>query len=139
MGFNEGTALNKFILINDQELPPCKRGVDIQVVTTVDSSRNANGVMVGQKIGRDQYKIDGLEWSWLKAGDWQTILELMKDFFFYVTFTDPVTCNRTKIECYCGDRSAEPYWLRESDGKVKYYKDCKVNLVDTGRYKQSLE
>lgn len=52
-----------FIEVNGYELPPCKRGVSIVVTTVVNSGRNANGAVVAQKIGRDQYKIDGLEWA----------------------------------------------------------------------------
>ena len=51
-----------YLAINGYELPPCKRGVSVVVTTVVDSGRDANGAVVGQRVGRDQYKIDGLEW-----------------------------------------------------------------------------
>ena len=50
-----------YIAINGYELPPPKRGVRPIVTTVVDAGRNANGAVVGQRVGRDQYKIDGLE------------------------------------------------------------------------------
>lgn len=53
-----------YLAINGYELPPCKRGVSVVVTTVVDSGRDANGAVVGQRVGRDQYKIDGLEWAW---------------------------------------------------------------------------
>lgn len=53
-----------YLAINGYELPPPKRGVHPIVTTVVDAGRNANGAVVGQRVGRDQYKIDGLEWSW---------------------------------------------------------------------------
>lgn len=53
-----------YLAINGYELPPCKRGVKVIVTTVVDSGRDANGAVVGQRVGRDQYKIDGLEWPW---------------------------------------------------------------------------
>ena len=49
-----------YLAINGYELPPPKRGVRVIVTTVVDAGRNANGAVVGQRVGRDQYKIDGL-------------------------------------------------------------------------------
>lgn len=121
-----------FLKIGSYELPPCKRGVNILVTTVVDSARNVNGVVVGQKIGRDQYKIDSLEWAWLTAAQWGRILQEMSSFYFNVTFPDPVTNQMKTIKMYCGDRTATPYWI-DSNGKPTHYKDCKVNLIDTGR------
>lgn len=101
------------------------------VTTVVDSGRNANGAVVGQRIGRDQYKIDALEWPYLSAAQWCAILSSMSDFFFYVTFHDPVTNALKTLKMYCGDRSAEPYWVDDSSNPT-YYINCKVNLIDTG-------
>ncbi len=121
-----------FIEINGYKLPPCKRGVNIIVSTLVDGVRNSNGEAIGQKIGRDQYKIDGLEWPWLTAEEWGKILSAIKDFYFDVTFSDPVTNKRKTIKMYCGDRTGEPYWVNGS-GIPTHYRNCKVNLIDTGR------
>ena len=120
-----------YLAINGQELPPCKRGVSVVVTTLVDSGRNANGVVVGQRIGRDQYKIDGLEWPWLTAEQWKQILSLLSGFFVYVTFQDPVTLDLKTIKMYPGDRTAEPYWVT-AEGAPTHYTNCKVNLIDTG-------
>lgn len=120
-----------YIAINGYELPPCKRGVSVIVTTVVDSGRDANGAVVGQRVGRDQYKIDGLEWAWLSAEQWESILNAMKDFFFYVTFKDPVSNGSKTVKMYCGDRTAEPYWVDDNDNPT-FYRNCKVNLIDTG-------
>lgn len=120
-----------YLTINGYELPPCKRGVSIIVTTNVDNGRDANGAVVGQRVGRDQYKIDGLEWPWLTAEQWKSILVAMQSFFFYVTFKDPVTNSTKTIKMYCGDRTGEPYYVDES-GNPTHYRDCKVNLIDTG-------
>lgn len=120
-----------FLEINGYELPPCKRGVKPLVTTIVDAGRNANGAVVGQRVGRDQYKIDTLEWAWLTAEEWSKILTILDKFFVMVTFTDPVTNKRRTIKMYCGDRSGEPYYV-DKNGKPTHYRDCKVNLVDTG-------
>lgn len=120
-----------YIAINGYELPPCKRGVTPTVSTVVNSGRNANGVVVGQRIGRDQYKFDNLEWSWLSAAQWSAILNSLSGFFVNVTFNDPVTNDLKTVRMYPGDRTAEPYWVDE-DGKPTWYRNCKVNLIDTG-------
>lgn len=120
-----------YISINGYELPPCKRGVKIIVTTVVNSGRDANGAVVGQRVGRNQYKIDGLEWAYLTAEQWESILQAISDFFFYVTFNDPVSGSRKTVKMYCGDRSGEPYWV-DGNGTPTHYINCKVNLIDTG-------
>lgn len=123
---------SNYIKINGTPLPPPKRGVSVIVTTNVDAGRNAKGVVVGQRIGRDQYKIDGLEWPWLTAAEWKSILRLMKNFYFNVTFKDPVTGGDKTVKMYCGDRQGEPYWI-DSHGNPTHYRDCRVNLIDTGK------
>lgn len=120
-----------YLAINGYELPPPKRGVRSTVTTVVDAGRNANGSVVGQRVGRDQYKIDSLEWSWLTADQWAQILSVLSHFFVYVTFTDSVSNSLKTIKMYCGDRTAEPYWVDEN-GKPTHYRNCKVNLIDCG-------
>ena len=85
----------------------------------------------GQRIGRDQYKIDNLEWSWLTAEQWSKILSILDNFFVNVTFIDPVSNAPKTIKMYCGNRTAEPYWVDE-DGHPTHYRNCKVNLIDVG-------
>lgn len=120
-----------YIKVNGVDLPYPKRGVQPVVTTIVNAGRNANGVVVGQRIGRDQYKLNQLEWPWLSAAEWSRILTLISGFYFMVTFPDPVTgCART-VKMYCGDRSAEPYWV-DANGNPTYYRNCKVNFIDTG-------
>ena len=120
-----------YIAINGYELPPPKRGVHPIVTTVVDAGRNANGAVVGQRVGRDQYKIDGLEWPWLTAAQWSRILSILSRFFVYVTFIDPVSNSMKTIKMYCGDRSGEPYWV-DDQGRPTHYRNCKVNLIHVG-------
>ena len=120
-----------YIKVNGYELPPPKRGVHPIVTTVVDSGRNANGAVVGQRVGRDQYKLDGLEWPWLTADQWSRILSALSPFFVYVSFIDPVKNKEVTIKMYCGDRTAEPYWV-DKNGHPTHYRNCKVNLIDTG-------
>ena len=120
-----------FLTINGYELPSPKRGVEPTVTTLVDAGRDANGTVVGQRIGRDQYKIDNLEWPWLTAEEWSRILSILNHFFVYVTFPDPVTNKFITIKMYPGDRKAEPYYT-DSSGKPTHYRNCRVNLIDAG-------
>lgn len=120
-----------YLAINGYELPSPKRGVAPIVTTIVDAGRDANGTVVGQRIGRDQYKLDNLEWPWLEAEVWSRILSILSNFFVYVTFPDPVTNEIITLKMYPGDRTAEPYYVDDS-GKPTHYRNCRFNLIDTG-------
>ena len=120
-----------YLAINGYEIPSPKRGVEPIITTIVDAGRDANGTVVGQRIGRDQYKLNNLEWSWLTAEEWSRILSILSNFFVYVTFTDPVSNQFVTIKMYCGDRSAEPYYV-DDNGKPTHYRNCRVNLIDVG-------
>ncbi len=120
-----------YITINGIPFPNPKRGVKPTVVTFVNSGRNANGTVVGQRVGRDQYKIDSLEWPWLDAATWSKMLKVLSDFFVYVTFVDPVKNDFRTLKMYPGDRTAEPYWVDGND-KPTFYRNCKVNVIDCG-------
>jgi hypothetical protein len=49
--------MQSFITINGTKFPQPRRGLELLSATIVDSARNANGVVVGQKVGRDQQKL----------------------------------------------------------------------------------
>ena len=55
------------ITINGREFPAPDVGGNLVVATNVSSGKNANGEFVGQKVGRDQYKFDALQWKFLDA------------------------------------------------------------------------
>lgn len=120
-----------YLALNGFELPSPKRGVEPIVTTIVDAGRDANGTVVGQRVGRDQYKLNNLEWAWLDAETWSRILSILSDFFVYATFPDPVTNELVTIRMYPGDRTAEPYYVDDS-GKPTHYRNCRFNLIDTG-------
>ena len=52
-----------FIKINGRDYPCPRRGLEMMVATIVDSARNANAVVVGQVVGREQQKLNNLEWA----------------------------------------------------------------------------
>lgn len=123
--------MGAFIYINNVAVPYPARGLELMVATLVDSARNANGVVVGQKIGRDQYKINNLQWPWLTSTQWSQILTLFSGFYATVKFPDPVSGGWKTLRMYPGDRTAEPYWVDDS-GLPTHYRNCRVNIIDVG-------
>ena len=120
------------IKINGHEYPAPKRGLDPMVATIVDAGRNANGVTVGQKIGRDQQKLNNLVWPHLKAEQWAALLQEFENFYVTVTYCNPVTNDWTTRKMYPGDRHGEPYFIDPVTKKPTDYINCKVNLIDCG-------
>lgn len=119
------------IYVNGKPFPSPKRGLNFVVSTMVSSARNANGEVVGQKIGRDQNKLDALVWPILDAETWSAMLREFDQFFVTVRFPDMVTNQWKTLKMYPGDRSAEPYMV-DDDGFPAKYINCKVNLIDCG-------
>lgn len=121
-----------YIYVNGVEFPYPARGLEIIITTPVSSARNTRAEVVGQRISRDQYKIQDLQWPMLSAEQWSFILKNFREGFgTNVTFPDPVTNEWITLKMYPGDRSGKPYWLGK-DGKPTRYKDCKVNIIDCG-------
>jgi len=125
-----GDRLGANIVVNGVRLPEPDRGFKVTVATMTNAARNVQGVVVGEKIGREIYKLDGLKWSFLTAQQWVSILQSVKPFYVNVTFTNPETNQRVTVRMYPGDREAEP--LELNNGVVTMYKNCKVNLIDVG-------
>ena len=84
-----------FIKINGREYPCPRRGLNLMTATIVDSARNANAVVVGQVVGREQQKIDNLEWAYLTAEQWSSLLQEFRNFYVMVTYPDMV--NNTSV------------------------------------------
>ena len=125
--------MQPFIKINGHAYPQPRRGLEIIAATIVDSARNANGVVVGQKVGRDQQKLNSLQWAYLDAATWSAILkEFDNGFFVTVSYPDMVNNTWTTRKMYPGDRSAKPFHLNPSTGLPLDYIECKVNLIDVG-------
>ena len=121
-----------FIKVNGNPWPAPKRYPNMAVTTAVDAARNANNKVVGQKIGRDNYKIDNLEWPHLDAATWSSMLqEFDRNFFSTVEFCDVVNNKWRTLTMYCGDRTADVFKIDE-DGKPLEYINCKMNLIDAG-------
>lgn len=124
--------MEPFIRINGNPYPYPARGLDFIVSTIVDSARNGNAEVVGQKVGRDQQKINALVWPYLKADVWSAILKEFENFYATVTYPDMVNNTWTTRKMYPSDRSAQPYRLDPVTGLPSEYIQCKVNIIDTG-------
>ena len=124
--------MTPFIRINGRPYPQPRRGLELMTATLVDSGRNANGVVIGQVIGRQQQKINNLEWGHLKADVWSSLLQEFNNFFVTVSYPDMITNQWTTRKMYPGDRTATVLWLDDTTGLPKDYINCKVNLIDVG-------
>lgn len=121
----------KEIVINGKTFPAPDEGLDIVITSITDSTRNANGKVVAQKVCRDNYKIDGLQWYVLDAEIWSALLKEFDNFFFEVTIPDPVNNTMRTLTMYPGDRSCQPIDIG-ADGMPRRYKKCKCNIIDVG-------
>ena len=119
------------IAINGKTLSTPARGMAEGWMQIVDSARNANGVVVAQKIGRRQLKLDGVTWPWLTAGEWGEILKEIDKFYGTLSYFDPRTGSKRSLKVYWGDATAEPYWV-DGSGNVTHYANCKCNIIDVG-------
>lgn len=120
-----------FIIINEKEFPAPDVGANLIVATNVSDGKNADGEFVGQKVGRDQYKVDSLQWKFLDAATWSAILKEFNSFIVTARIPDMVNDCFITLLMYPGNRTATPISF-DSDGKPTMYRDCKVNLVDCG-------
>lgn len=121
-----------FIRVNGKPFPYMSRDLVLQTATMVDSARNANDVLVGQKVGRDVAKLDNLVWPHLTAEQWSDILQEMDHFTVEVEYPDMVTNSWQTRTFYCGDRTAKVWKIDWNTGLPKEYIECKCNLIDTG-------
>ena len=76
------------IYINGHKYPHYDRGPGLTIATNVNKGKNALGEFIGQRVGRDQDKIDGLQWSFLDAQTWAAILQEFEEFVVTVKFPD---------------------------------------------------
>lgn len=119
------------ITINGREFPAPDVGGNLIVSTNVNSGRNVLGEFVGQKVGRDLYKFDSLQWARLDAATWSTMLKEFDKFVVIARIPDMVNNTWITIKMYPGDRTATPVEF-DSNGLPTVYKDCKCNIVDCG-------
>lgn len=121
-----------FMAINGREFPAPKKGLKIKIMTTVSDGRSEQNIFIGQRIGRDLQKIENIEWPYLSAELWNTVLQCLSSFVFNVTYCDPVTNEWVTRKMYISDRECEPFRVDPVTGKTILYKSCKCSMVETG-------
>lgn len=119
------------ITINGKEFPSPDIGGNLIVATNVSNGKNAKGEFVGQKVGRDQYKFENLQWKFLDAAIWAAMLQEFDKFVVTARIPDMVHNKFITIRMYPGNRTATPIQFDET-GLPTLYKDCKVNIIDCG-------
>lgn len=127
-----GEGLSSFLVVNGVEFPCPRVGFSYIISTAVNAGRNANNAVIGQKIGRDLYKLNNLEWAMLDAETWKNMLAAIEPFYVPVTFEDYRTGEPITITMYPGDREAKPIFADPQTHVVTKYENCKFNLVDSG-------
>ena len=119
------------ITINGRTVPGPDVGGKLTVATNVSQGKNALGEFVGQKVGRDQYKFDSLQWKQLDAKTWSDMLKEFEKFVVIARIPDMVNNDWMTLKMYPGNRTAEPIAF-DADGLPTLYQNCKVNIVDCG-------
>ena len=127
-------AMSSFLNVNGYDFPCPKRGNFSWVIsTTVSDGRNVNNAVIGQRVGRDLYKLDGLEWVGLLPEVRAKMLKAVKDFYIPVTFEDMENPGKTiTVIMYPGDRSGTPLFVDRLTHMITKDEILKFNLIDAG-------
>ena len=127
-----GSGLTAFLNVKGYDFPCPKAGFSYLITTTVNAGRNANNAVIGQRVGRDLYKLNNLEWAMLEPEVWQMMLRAVEPFYIPVTIEDYRTGKPITITMYPGDREAKPLYADPESHIVTKYENCKFNLIDAG-------
>lgn len=119
------------LTINGREFPSPDIGGNLVVATNVSDGKNAKGEFIGQRVGRDQHKFENLQWKFLDAATWATMLQEFDKFVVTARIPDMVHNRMMTIRVYPGNRTATPVEF-DPDGLPTMYQDCKVNIIDCG-------
>ncbi len=119
------------IYLNGKAFPAPASGLSISRVQLVDSTRNSNGQVVAQKIGKRQLKFDGLVWNNLDAQTWHAILAEITKFEVIVRFYDVGVNQWVNLRCYFGDAKETPIKFDQYGVPIRY-SVCQCNIIDMG-------
>lgn len=126
--------MSAFLNVNGVDFPPPRRGFSWTISTTVTEGRNVKNVFVGQRVGRDLYKLDNLEWVGLSPKMRKKMLDAVRPFYVPVTFEDPANPGHPiTVTMYPGDRSGAPLFVDKLTHMALQDETLKFNLIDTGR------
>ena len=120
-----------FITINGREFPAPDNVWELVVATNVTEGKNAQGEFIGDTVGRDQYKVNNLQWSYLDAETWAQMCQEFDAFVVTAKIWDMVKNDWITLQMYPGNRSATG-GINDENQKPTKYKLCKVNIIDCG-------
>lgn len=113
------------------KFPAPHKGMEFLMQTAVNAARNANAEFVGEKVGRDNYKLNNLEWTGITGDQAAYILQLFNDFTCYATFVDITTNRMHTIKMYRGDVTEVPLSFKRN-GTIDIVEKLAVNIIDCG-------
>lgn len=122
-------------LWNGNAVPVPDNGIAFLSEQLMSEERNANGAIIAEMISRRQVKHDAIQWSYLSAQQWETILQEVKKCKVIVTYYEPMEHKEINRLFYFGETSAQPFEWDCSSNRVAVplsYINCKVNLIDMG-------
>lgn len=102
--------------------------------TLVDSSRNAQGKMIGSVIRDDVAKIE-ISWRYLTVEQWARIQQCFRTssggkFINLVNFFDQSVGGWVTKEMYVSDRKSGMWRRHPTSGDVLGWTDCSLSLVE---------
>lgn len=125
--------MTSFLNVNGYDYPCPRYGFQYIISTVVDAGRNVNGTVIGQRIGRDLYKLDQLQFAYLEPAQRMMILRSLEPFYVPVTFEDYRTGQPITIIMYPGDRTGKPLFADQITHMVTRDEFLAFNLIDTGK------
>ena len=126
-------ALTSFLNVNGIDFPCPRYGLTYTISTPVSAGRNANNQVIGQKVGRDIYKIDNISFVGLSNEQVHEILSVFeRNFYVPVTFEDQRTGQPITIMMYPSDRTGKPLFVDKNTHEVIKQESLSFSLVDCG-------
>lgn len=110
---------------------PSKFTVGLMDIDAETTTRSANGTMLRDRVcGGDMAKRKlEIEWPASETTPVKSILQAIKDEFFFARYPDPYTGGMRTARFYAGDRSVPMYAYNLYDGGI-LWNQVKVNLIE---------
>lgn len=125
-------ALTSFLNVNGYNFPCPAVGFQYTISTVVNAGRNVNNAVIGQRVGRDLWKFNTLQWKGLTPEQRRMILQAVEPFYVPVTFEDYVHGGITTVTMYPGDRTGKPLFVDQLTHIVTMDEVVSFNLIDAG-------
>ena len=123
--------MSDFFSVDGVQFPYPVHGLEYIYTDAVNNGRNAQGVMIGERVGRTQAKLNNLEWKMLDAYTVHRMIRAFDKFFVVVHYWDLREFAWVDMIMYPGDRTAQPYY-RMHDSMPDRIESFKVNIIDCG-------